>query len=437
MRWRSNILSSGRVPKVRLTLPLLMLFLLLSSQAALAAPSHLKVRSSDGVEIAVIEEGDRQLPGILFIHGFGQSQLSFRRQFGPELAQRFHLVAFDLRGHGGSSKPADPVAYSDITRSADDVAAVIKATGLVRPVIVAWSYGGLVAADYVRKFGVSDVAGLVFAGTLAGLTKVAGPLPDEMAEIALQMRSASELTRSSDLANNIEGARIISEGYATPTSTAEDRRILLATELMLPAYVRNAMMQRRVDNYDLVGQLAAVPMLLVRGETEMGMSEPGIADLRRQLPQLKVSRYPGGHRTFFDFADRFNGELARFVDTAASQFRDGAALPKKTSGLPLTLAGHRAFRDREFAMVDRNSDGAIDHDELRFRMEAAVGRSSPEALARAMRVNCGRDVPACSRAAFRVQGDAEFARVDNDHDGTVTETEFFAAGSTFHLEQPF
>ena len=199
---------------------------------------------------------------------------------------------------------------------------------------------------------------------------------------------------------------------------------------MLPAYVRRAMMQRRGDNSDLVAQFAGVPLLLVRGETELGMSESGIADLKRQLPQLTLSRFAGGHLSFFDHADRFNGELAQFVDRAA-------APPRKSSRLPMTLAEHRAFRDREFAMVDRNGDGALDHDELRFRMEAAVGRSSPEALARAMRVNCGSDVPACSRAAFRVQGDSEFARLDRDHDGIVTEAEFVAAGSTFHLEQPF
>ncbi len=437
MRWRINLRRPDRTRNVRLAAPLAMLIYLLSSQAACATPSHLTVRSSDGVELAVEEEGDRQRPGILFLHGFGQSHLSFRRQFGSDLAQRYHLVAFDLRGHGGSSKPTDPAAYSDVGRSADDVAAVIKATGLVRPVIVAWSYGGLVAGDYVRKFGTANVAGLVLAGTLGGFTKVSGPLPPQLATIAAEMRSASELTRSSDLADNIRGARIISDAYATPASTADERAILLATELMLPAYVRRAMLQRRGDNSDLIGQFKDVPVLLVRGDTEIGMSEPGIADLQRQLPQIAVSRFPGGHLTFYDFADRFNGELARFVDGAVARPQAASAPPKRPSGLPLTLAAHRAFRDREFAMVDRNGDGAIDHDELRFRMEAAVGRSSPEALARAMRVNCGRNVPACSRAAFRVQGDSEFARLDTDHDGVVTETEFVAAGSTFHLEQPF
>jgi len=443
--------SHGRTARIlwaALAAPLAMLSPPLSTQAALAAPpgsppaaatpprtgpSELTVRSADGVALAVMEQGDRRLPGILFLHGFGQSKLSFRRQFGSDLADRYHLVAFDLRGHGASAKPDDPAAYSDPRRSADDVAAVMRATGLVRPVMVAWSYGGVVAGDYLRAFGAANLSGLVLAGTLGGFTKASDPLPQSLADVASRMRSASDQTRSNDLAANIAGARTISDAYASATTTSEDRQILFATELMLPAYVRRAMIERPSDNTDVVGKLADLPILLVRGETELGMPETGIADLKRQLPQLTISRYPGGHLTFFDSADRFNRELSGFVDRSEPSARTAA----RPAGLPLSRAGHRAFRDREFAMMDRNGDGVIDHEELRLRMEAAVGRSSPEALARAMRVNCGRDVPSCSRAAFRRQGDGEFNRLDANRDGIVSKDEFVAAGSTFHHEQPF
>ena len=51
---------------------------------------------------------------------------------------------------------------------ADDLAAVIKARNLQRPVLVGWSYGGYTIADYVRKFGDAGLGGLVF---LAAVTK--------------------------------------------------------------------------------------------------------------------------------------------------------------------------------------------------------------------------------------------------------------------------
>lgn len=424
-------------PLWALAAPLAILLATLWSQAALAKPGAIRVQSADGVDLAVVEAGDRTKPAILFIHGFGQSHLSFRRQFSSALADRYHLVAFDLRGHGASGKPTNPAAYTDPARSADDVAAVIKATGLVRPVIVAWSYGGIVAGDYIRKYGTGAIAGLVLAGTLGGFTAASDPLPAELLSIARQMRAASQQSRSDDLADNIAAARITSAAYADHNSTPDDRAILLATELMLPAYARRALAMRPMDNRDLTAQLGKIPLLLVRGESELGMPEAGIADLQRQLPGLTIARFPGGHLTFFNHADRFNRMLSAFVDQAAISAGATGPAPAAPSFLPLTLAAHQAFRDREFMTVDRNGDGALDYAELEFRMLAAVGQSSPQALARAMRVNCGRIVPTCSRAAFRAQGNEEFRRVDSDHDGTVTAAEFDAAGRTFHTEQPF
>ncbi len=308
---------------------------------------------------------------------------------------------------------------------------------MVRPVIVAWSYGGVVAGDYIRKYGTANVGGLVLVGTLGGFTKAVDQLPDKLAKVAQQMRAASEQSRSTDLAANITAARTISNAYATPKSTPDDRQMLLATELMLPAYARRAMLLRPTDNSDIAPRLSGLPLLLVRGESELGMPEAGIADLKKTAPQLAVSRFSGGHLTFFNDAARFNSELAQFVAHAVSKPNSAVTEPTKPSYLPLSLAQHQAFRDREFVMADRNHNQVIELAELEFRMIQAVGRSSPEALSRAMRVNCGRDVPACSRAAFRLQGDTEFARVDSNHDGTVTEAEFDAAGRTFHLEQPF
>ncbi len=127
---------------------------------AIVSPLHAEdtlrwstVSGSAGTPLNVVQAGLDSGPGILLLHGFSQSALSWQAQLNdPQLQQAFHLVAVDLRGHGNSAKPWRAEDYSSETW-AGDVAAVLAATGLDKPVIVAWSFGGLVAMHYVRAVG--------------------------------------------------------------------------------------------------------------------------------------------------------------------------------------------------------------------------------------------------------------------------------------------
>src|SRR5215218_8163767 len=122
-----------------------------------------EVPGGNGARLHVRESGTLDGPGILFVHGWSQSQLCWGHQVASSLADDFHLVTFDLRGHGMSDKPPAAAQYQDPGLWADDVAAVIAATGLQRPVLVAWSYGGFVVADYLRSYGQDAIAGVNLA----------------------------------------------------------------------------------------------------------------------------------------------------------------------------------------------------------------------------------------------------------------------------------
>ncbi len=56
-------------------------------------------------------------------------------QFESSLADEFRLVALDNRGHGMSEKPLEEEDYTDERLWADDLAAVISALDLDRPVL--------------------------------------------------------------------------------------------------------------------------------------------------------------------------------------------------------------------------------------------------------------------------------------------------------------
>src|SRR6201986_4260562 len=137
---------------------------------AMAQPSQGKnlkhkpiaVKTPDGLTIAAQEWGNPNGPEILFIHGFSQSYLSWMRQVDSDLAKDFHIVTYDLRGHGNSDKPLEAARYRDAKAWGDEVQAVIDAAGLKSPVLVGWSYAGRVISDYVTTHGADRLAGINF-----------------------------------------------------------------------------------------------------------------------------------------------------------------------------------------------------------------------------------------------------------------------------------
>src|SRR5689334_13731697 len=103
-------------------------------------PIHI-VEGGGGVKLHVRDWGDPGAPAILFIHGWSQHHLCWSKQVDSALAEAFHLVVMDLRGHGQSDAPLDAASYMTGALWADDIAGVIASLGLAAPLLVGWSYG--------------------------------------------------------------------------------------------------------------------------------------------------------------------------------------------------------------------------------------------------------------------------------------------------------
>jgi len=70
-----------------------------------------EVISPDGLRLAAYESGHAAGPEILFIHGFSQCSLCWKRAVRRSTADgTLRLAAFDIRGHGASDKPPEPRA---------------------------------------------------------------------------------------------------------------------------------------------------------------------------------------------------------------------------------------------------------------------------------------------------------------------------------------
>jgi len=265
------------------------------------------VKTPDGLTISAHDWGNPNGPEILFIHGFSQSHLSWIKQVtNNDLAKEFHMVTYDLRGHGNSDKPLEPERYKTGKYWADELQAVMDATGLKRPVLAGWSYGGRIMADYLTIHGTAKLAGLnyVDAGQ-KGDPSFVGP----------NLRNLP-LMASEDLATNIAATRAFLHDCFSVQPTQEEYEIMLAFNMMVPPKVRLGLGNRPLQVDDMLRGLK-LPVLVTHGSEDKNSKLIAAEYTAKMIPGAKLSIYQGvGHSPFFEATPRFNAELAAFVRSA-------------------------------------------------------------------------------------------------------------------------
>ena len=99
------------------------------------------VPTADGIEIAYDVTGAG--PTLVLVHGLTEDHRAWD-PLVPDLASDHAVVAVDMRGHGRSAL----APTYDPTAMADDVASVLGDVGLVEPLVVGHSMGGIVVTAF-------------------------------------------------------------------------------------------------------------------------------------------------------------------------------------------------------------------------------------------------------------------------------------------------
>lgn len=280
--------------------------MVISGGAVAGEPAH--VTGGGGLQFAVYEAGNPEGPPILFIHGITQSHLSWGRQMQGPLAEDLRLVAMDLRGHGASDKPLDAAHYTDSKLFARDIHAVIRSKSLERPVLVGWSYGGYVIADYLRHFGDGDIGGIVLVGVSPRLGT-----EEAQADLGPEFLEAAGGLMSGDVRTNIEAVRNFLPLVTEEPLSDEVRDIAFGSAMMVPPAVRRALLGRELDNADLFASVDA-PAIIAHGRHDRIVRLGTAREMAEVMPNAELKVYDdSGHAPFLEEAERFNRDLAAFV----------------------------------------------------------------------------------------------------------------------------
>lgn len=128
-----------------------------------------RVVSTDGVSLAVYESGDPDRPTVVAVHGYPDNHTVWDGVV-ELLAERFHVVTYDVRGCGESDKPGARSAYR-MEQLVADLAAVIDAVSPDTPV-------HLLAHDWGSIQSWPAVTDVTVGARIASFTSVSGPSLD-------------------------------------------------------------------------------------------------------------------------------------------------------------------------------------------------------------------------------------------------------------------
>jgi len=98
---------------------------------------------------------------LVFAHGLSGSSsawIPYEEKFGKD----YNVVVFDLRGHGKSVKPRGYGEYA-IEKFADDFDALLKHLKIEKYILISHSFGTLMTFEYLRKYGQTPTAILLFS----------------------------------------------------------------------------------------------------------------------------------------------------------------------------------------------------------------------------------------------------------------------------------
>ncbi|UNO40890.1 SDR family oxidoreductase [Streptomyces sp. MST-110588] len=123
-----------------------------------------------GVELCVAELGDADRPTVLLLHGYPDSKEVWS-QVAVALADRFHVVLYDVRGCGRSTAPEPLRGGFTLEKLTDDFLAVADAVSPDRPVhVVGHDWGSVQAWEFATVDRTE--------GRIASFTSLSGPSLD-------------------------------------------------------------------------------------------------------------------------------------------------------------------------------------------------------------------------------------------------------------------
>ncbi|HVN87131.1 MAG TPA: alpha/beta hydrolase [Candidatus Binatia bacterium] len=265
---------------------------------------------ANGLRLHYLEWTNTSAPPLLLLHG-GSAHAHWWDWFAPLIADRFHVLALDLRGHGDSDW-SDPPAY-EIDDYARDVVAFVEHFDLRALRLIGHSLGGTIAATAAARIA-DRLAALVIVDSRTKASSDGSRFMQRLAQMPHPRYRSREqgvaqyrlLPRDSSAPPDVLAAIAV---HALRASSDETHWTFKFDRAALAA----------IRSHDIAPALAQLrcPILAVRGGASPLMSDTAIAALRAAAPQLEVVTIAGAHHhVMLERPAEFAAAVIPFLDRA-------------------------------------------------------------------------------------------------------------------------
>lgn len=251
--------------------------------------------------------GDPGAIPLIFLHGIGGAARAWRHQLAT-FNDRFHAIAWDMPGYGGSV----PLASVSIAALADALQQFIEQLGATKPVLVGHSIGGMIVQKWLVQFPQLARA-VVLAQTSPAFGKTDGDWQKSFiaARLGPLDRGKTMKSLAPSLVKELVGDDPDPEGLE------------LARECMasVPEASYRAMMLALIG-FDQRGSLKdiSVPTLLLSGSKDNNAPAPMMAKTAAYIPSADYVELAGvGHLANLERPEAFDAALSRFLEAVVAK----------------------------------------------------------------------------------------------------------------------
>jgi 3-oxoadipate enol-lactonase len=244
----------------------------------------------DGSRLYFELHGDATSPPIVLLEGSGGDIPGWGLTI-EHLADRFRVVAHDLRGNGRSEMPDQPVAMEDFVH---DTGSLMDHAGIDRAHLYGQSFGGMVGQELALAFP-GRVRSLILAATHCG--------------------GAHTIRGRAKVPKDRPYLALFSESFARdhPDRVAERQRLAARSPQPPHAARRQWKAMQAFDACDRLRTLR-LPVLILHGEQDRLIDPANATALAERIPGARLILVPGaGHVYHWEQPDRADGAVADFV----------------------------------------------------------------------------------------------------------------------------